>query len=152
MKKFLIFMVIIISSLFLTGCGKKEIDVNDFLSVAGRYSYISEDITNKDKENNPKIVQSISTTNNSDIEIKFIVFEDLNSAFNKYSIIQKEVEKLKQQDYLFSNVSETNYESYALNTEENYYYVARLDKTFLYIKGSYKDKDEIVSFVEEIGY
>ena len=152
MKKFLIFMVIIISSLFLTGCGKKEIDVNDFLSVAGRYSYISEDITNKDKENNPKIVQSISTNNNSDIEIKFIVFEDLNSAFNKYSIIQKEVEKLKQQDYLFSNVSETNYESYALNTEENYYYVARLDKTFLYIKGSYKDKDEIVSFVEEIGY
>lgn len=152
MKKFLIFMVIIISSLFLTGCGKKEIDVNDFLSVAGRYSYISEDITNKDKENNPKIVQSISTTNNSDIEIKFIVFEDLNSAFNKYSIIQKEVEKLKQQDYLFSNVSETNYESYALNTKENYYYVARLDKTFLYIKGSYKDKDEIVSFVEEIGY
>ena len=152
MKKFLIFMVIIISSLFLTGCGKKEIDVNDFLSVAGRYSYISEDITNKDKENNPKIVQSISTTNNSDIEIKFIVFEDLNSAFNKYSIIQKEVEKLKQKDYLFSNVSETNYESYALNTEENYYYVARLDKTFLYIKGSYKDKDEIVSFVEEIGY
>lgn len=152
MKKFLIFTVIIISSLFLTGCGKKEIAVNDFLSVAGRYSYISEDITNKDKENNPKIIQSISTTNNIDIEIKFIVFEDLNAAFNKYSIIQKEVEKFKQQGYLFNNLSETNYESYALNTEENYYYVARLDKTYLYIKGSYKSKDEIVSFVEEIGY
>ena len=152
MKKILFFVVIIISSLILSGCGKKEITVNDFLSVAGRYGYISEDITNKDKVNNPKIVQSISVSNNSDININFIVFEDLNAAFNKYSIIQKEVEKFKQQGYLFNNVSETNYESYTLNTKENFYYVARLEKTYLYIKGNYKSKDEIVSFVEEIGY
>ena len=152
MKKILFFVVLIISSLFLSGCGKKEITVNDFLSVAGRYGYISEDITNKDKVNNPKIVQSISVSNNSDININFIVFENLNAAFNKYSIIQKEVEKFRQQGYLFNNISETNYESYTLNTEENYYYVARLEKTYLYIKGNYKSKDEIVSFVEEIGY
>ena len=151
MKKFILIIISVLCIFCLTGCGKKKVSVEEFLSVTGKYGYIPSDVTSEAQKSNPKIVQSISLNNNT-IEIEFHVLEDMNSALNKYTIIQRNVESYRMEGYLFSTDATTNYESYALNTKDNYYYVSRVDETLLYIKGDYKDKDEIVNFVEEIGY
>ena len=152
MKKVFLIIISVLCIFCLTGCGKKKVSVEEFLSVTGKYGYIPSDVTSEAQKGNPKIVQSISLVSNNGIEIQFHVLEDMNSTLNKYTVTQRNVESYRIEGYLFSTDATTNYESYALNTKDNYYYVSRVDETLLYIKGNYKDKDEIVKFIEEIGY
>lgn len=152
MKKVLLILVGLVFILCLTGCGKKKITVDELLNVTGKLGYIPTDVTSDAQQQFSKIVQSIHLTDNDGIEIEFSILEDINSTLNKYNIKQREVEKYKQDGFLYSTESTTNYESYALNTKEKYFYISRVDETYLYIKCDYEDKEEIVSFVEEIGY
>lgn len=152
MKRFLLFFICTVCIFCLTGCGKKKISVEELLNVTGKYGYIPSDVTVDAQNRNSKIVKSIYLTNNDDIEIKFSILQDMNSALNQFTITQRDVETYKEDGYLYSTEATTNYESYALNTKENYYYISRVDETYLYIKCNYKKKDEIIKFVEEIGY
>ena len=152
MKRLSLLLISFFCIFCLTGCGKKRISVDEFLDVAGKYGYSSSDVTETDVRDNEKIIQSISTVDGDTIDINFIIFQDMNSCYNKYVSVQKQVEKNKQQGYLYSIDSTTNYESYTLNTADYFYYVSRVDETFLYIKGDYKKKDVIINFVNEFNY
>ncbi len=148
MRKFKL-LVIALACLFLVGCAttKEPITGDEFVERTKKAGFTAIDI---------KESYSTFATNayliNSDFKAIFIESRNVYDVEGVFLDECKNVNFKLTQDAKIKNDSGKNWASYYATDIGQYFYVAFVDNTYLYVEGKEDNKERIESFIDSIGY
>lgn len=147
MKKKLLLLIPLLAIIFLTGCTKKSITVEEFIS--------SFDTSKYKVEKNDSLIENINSkasAGNTEFQIEFYEMKDKSHAEELFKKQKEEFNSVKTSVSAQNSIKSNNYESYELITNGRYMYNCRVDNTIIYVNANEKDKDEVKSLIDKIGY
>ncbi len=151
-KKILLITILITSLLFLTGCGKKALTIEEFTSSFDTNKYTVGEYQNGQIDTVIDGIQRGAYITNGSYTIDFYILENTSKAEALFKDEKATFEASKDGKTIENSIKINNYESYELTTDLMYMYTCRIDNTLLYINANVEDKDEIKSLVKKLGY
>jgi len=155
MKKSFFFLPIVITLVVLIGCqsSRTPITANEFTVKAETVGYTIQDAANQFPEGSVEnYLIAFKGTDTIDYKIEFAVLPTVEQTINAYAENRNTFESKKGTASVYSSVSMGNYSYYTLTTDNKYYVISRIENTFIYVDVSAEYKDEIVKFLQDIGY
>ncbi len=151
-KKYFISILAITLLFTLTGCFSKEkINSKKFIDISKKEKLTIYEVTTQFKSyDNVKKVYAAS--NLRGWRITFFEFKNSDSAENIFNKKVEEFKKNKSKNDEDDKSGIRNYSIYELTTNNNYYYISRVDNTLLIVDADSTHKKEINSFIEKIKY
>lgn len=160
-KKYILLIIgLVISFWLIIGFGlmsflgqKKEVaSVEQFAQVARFQQRLPIDVTHEFADQ-PEIVSAqIATVAEKDWQVEFYHMKDSSTAATAFNSSKTEFEAEKTSPYKTSSVSLRNFSTFSMTSNAIYYYLARVEHTFLYVKADATYKDDIKAFVDQLGY
>lgn len=151
-KKILLITILITSLLFLTGCGKKALTIEEFTSSFDTNKYTVGEYQEGQIDTVIDGLQRGAYVTNGSYTIDFYILENTSKAKALFKDEKATFEASKDGKTIENSIKINNYESYELTTDLMYMYTCRVDNTLLYINANVEDKDEIKSLVKKLGY
>ena len=145
--------IIIILIMFLCSCNELvAVDTNKYIDVSKHYNLNIREDAQKELDNN-KYISNLTISENNKFKSFFYIFNDLQVAIDSFDN-EKAVLETQKNSVIYSEtkVNLNNFNKYIIDTNDNYYYLIRVDNTLLYIEGKDNYKTEINSFAKELGY
>lgn len=93
------------------------------------------------------IIKSASVAYNSNYQIEFLIFDNIDNCKNAFQINKSSFITNKEKDDIEISESNDEYSLYSLTTKDRYMYIKRIDNKLLYfnVDGSYtKDLEKIL--------
>lgn len=84
-------------------------------------------------------------------QIEFYVLGNASDANKLFDTMKTDLEALNATS-ISKTESRANYSKYSVSTEKHFRYVTRIDNTVLYANVEIKNKEEVETFIKEIGY
>ena len=151
MKKVILSVLCAFMILLLTGCGtKKVITTEEFKTIAESREMITTDI--KTQYESYAYVKEATSATTPNYQVVFYVLDTVENATNMYTTNKTLFESYKGDISSYATVDMKNYSTYSLDTNGNYYYLARVENTIFYAVVQDKYKDEIKAIVKDLGY
>lgn len=154
-KKMIYLSVVCLIILFsITGCTKKNaLTVDEFNKIARNQDFSVTENKEFDADTYIDVIEGSKAKFSNKWEANFFVLsgdQDAKIMFEK----DKNIIKVHERGGKTVRISNDfpNYSTYKLTTNENYYYVCRVDNTVLYINAPKQYKDDIENFIEKLGY
>lgn len=97
-------------------------------------------------------VDSVTIAEGSGYQIEFYVVPSNDQAINAFNENKTNFEALKGSLSTSMTKDIGNNAFYSLTTEDMYYFVSRIDNTFIYVEAPKTSKDDIDKAVKTIGY
>lgn len=144
--------IFIITLLFLTGCTKKAITVDEFTSSFDTNTYT---VNTYEKGTIDTIIDGLESgayITNGSYTIDFYILENSTKAHELFMSEKEEFEANKDTEVTENKESGKNYEIYELTTSLMYMYTSRIDNTLIYISANKEDKNEIKDLIKKLGY
>lgn len=148
MKKRIIFVFIIIFSLFLTcGCGKNPtvLSVDDFKKVIEDNSYKVNDVSEDFKDDEK--IDNVIIGYNDYMQLEFYTFKEVKFAKDMFESNKQSFQELKENTSSEESKSNDNYAMYSLITGDEYMYIERRDNTIIYLRtpvANYNDARDLL--------
>lgn len=144
--------ILIITLLFLTGCTKKSITVDEFTSSFDESEYT---INTYEEGTIDTIIDGLESgayITNGAYTIDFYILENSAKAHELFMSEKEEFEANKDTQVSENKESGKNYETYELTTSLMYMYTSRIDNTLIYISANKEDKNGIKDLIKKLGY
>lgn len=155
MKKFkgLLFTLLFVSVLLVTGCGNKTaISADDFKQKMQDKQYSVDDLTNMFEDNSVINKVYIATNSDTTYQIAFYEFNDNETATNFYNRNKEDFESNKGSGYVNSSVELGNSSKYTLEGNGDYKVLSRIDNTLIMLNVKSNYKDTVNAVLKELGY
>lgn len=152
MKKKILTAILLILTLFITGCTTKEpLDNSNFKAILEKRNFIVIDQTNKIFTENPKIESSyLATTADGRYSLEFYSFDGEISAQAFYA--KKQVEFASTGSQAYTEINLGNYSKYTITYHDNYGVISRISNTIIYVNANKEYSDEIKNLLKELNY
>jgi len=151
MKKLFTLLLTLVMLITLSGCGTKmAIKTEEFIEKAENNGYLVTDLTAiyiEDEE-----IKEATIATSEGWEITFYILDTEENAIARYQNNQSSFENSKDSTNSEAKVDMKNYNTYTLNSNGSYKYLCRVDNTLLYVDVEETYKDEVKSFITELGY
>lgn len=152
MKKVLIILFSFLIIITLSGCDKKNINMDKFTEIMKKNGYSVSNITDKYKSIS-QLKEAATSINESDKwQIDFYVLDSNESALKIYNNNVDTFKFLKNDKDKEIVKTDKNYSKYILITNNSYGVIAINNNTIIYISANSKAKDKIDKLLREIGY
>ena len=152
MKKVLIILFSFLVIITLSGCSKKNINMDKFTEIMKKNGYSVSNITDKYKGIS-QLKEAATSINESDKwQIDFYVLDSNESALKIYNNNVDTFKFLKNDKDKEIVKTDKNYSKYILITNNSYGVIAINNNTIIYISANSKAKDKIDKLLREIGY
>lgn len=165
MKKIKLLTILIMCIIIVTGCSKskKEITASDFYNTAKDQGYLLGDVSSLYGLAN----KAYQTNKDSEISILFIEGKNETDMFNMLIDEAKNVYSKAgiQDEYPTAEAGQTttktpkknvdkgkNYQSVEVTTNDRYYYLVYVGKTFFEIEGDISKKEDINKLIDTMKY
>lgn len=150
MKKIAIWSLLVIS-LLVVGCGatKTPISKDVFGEKMSSLGMTIVDATDQFKVGD---VESVSIAEGDGYQIEFYVVPSEDQAISAFKENQTRFELLKGSLSTSASKSIGNGAFYSLTTDDQYYFVSRIDNTFIYIEATKSKKEKIEEAIKLINY
>ena len=152
MKKKLLFVLILLSTLFITGCTTKEtLEPNQFKTQIEKKGFIVVDQTSAVIHLNADLTYSyIATTPDQRYAVEYYSFNGESGAQAFYA--QKHADVTATGGQVSSELNQGNYQKYTLNHNGKYTVISRISNTVLFVHADKNYMEEIIIVVKDIGY
>lgn len=152
MKKKLLFVLILLSALFITGCTTKEtLEPNQFKTQIEKKGFIVVDQTSAVIHLNADLNYSyIATTPDERYAVEYYSFEGESGAQAFYA--QKHVQVSSTGGQVTTEINQGNYAKYTLNHNGKYTVISRISNTVVFVHADKNYMEEINIVVKDIGY
>ena len=153
MKYFKI-LLLFLFVLFISACNELKVtDSSTVKELCTEYDLDIEDDPNDIIELENDAIASITECNSPEFNVFFYELNSENDAKNAYSTEKDALHKNKHSNvYKESESSIKNHSRYILSTNNDYYYLVRVDNTLLFLSGKEYLRDDIKKFGETLGY
>ena len=150
-KKVSLIVLLGICLITLTGClSKKVMSTDDFTIFAESKEMKVVDAISQYEEYEHVTEATIALAEAWQVEFYVLVDED--SAIGMYDTNVAKFEARKQGASSETSAEMLNYDSYSLTTGGNYMYVSRVENTIIYVDVEDEYKEDVKTFIEEMGY
>ena len=151
-KTILLSIICFLMLFTLTGCAKKTVlTTNDFVSIAKKLEYTTEDVTDQYASNN--YIKEATIAQSSDgYQVEFYVLSDEGNATSMFNTNKADFESFKGNMSSETSVNLSNYSTYTLSSSGYYMHLCRVDNTLLYIKVQDTYKDSVKTLIDELDY
>ena len=152
MKKKLLFVLILLSTLFITGCTTKEtLEPNQFKTQIEKKGFIVVDQTSAVIHLNADLTYSyIATTPDQRYAVEYYSFNGESGAQAFYA--QKHADVTATGGQVSSELNQGNYQKYTLNHNGKYTVISRISNTVVFVHADKNYMEEINIVVKDIGY
>lgn len=152
MKKKLLFVLILLSTLFITGCTTKEtLEPNQFKTQIEKKGFIVVDQTSAVIHLNADLIYSyIATTPDERYAVEYYSFNGESGAQAFYA--QKHADITATGGQVSSELNQGNYQKYTLNHNGKYTVISRISNTVVFVHADKNYMEEINIVVKDIGY
>jgi len=155
MKKATFLITAGIIMVMLVGCqmSRTPIDSDTFKTEAEAAGYTVQNAV--DQQSEEAVIDyliAIKGEESIDYQIEFAIVPTVEQAKSTYQENRSTFEAQKESAFAETSVAIGNYSSYKLSTGKRYYVISRIENTFIYIDASSEYKDEIATFLKNIGY
>ena len=152
MKKKLLFVLILLSTLFITGCTTKEtLEPNQFKTQIEKKGFIVVDQTSAVIHLNADLTYSyIATTPDERYAVEYYSFNGESGAQAFYA--QKHADITATGGQVSSELNQGNYQKYTLNHNGKYTVISRISNTVVFVHADKNYMEEINIVVKDIGY
>lgn len=124
--------------------------------VFASHGYTPIDLTDTYIEKNPNIGLIKNTSvRTEDFQLEFFEFDSAKSAKSASTAVFSDISEVERQysnNCVGTRVSKINISNMTLKADGKYYFMTRIDKTFLYAYGTEESASAILSIAEELGY
>ena len=151
MKKVLS-LILIMLSLLLFGCSKKEITKEEFQKIMEKEEFSVVDVKDQFKKYEYVKGAYIAVSPDATYQVEFYIFENNENANSFYKLNQEIFESQGSGGNLSTSVNSNTYSKYSITTDSKYNYIARINNTVLYSTVDKKYKDNINKIVKKLGY
>ena len=153
MKKIKIFSLFacLIMLLTVTGCSKKSITTEEFINKSKNFSYETQDASSQ-FANYTAIKKATIALSSKGYQVEFYELDTDENAISLFNSNKTRFENVKTSGAIETKYSVGNTSTYSLTSGNKYMYIARVDKTFLYLSVDSSYKSEVKKFVKELGY
>jgi hypothetical protein len=152
MKKILLFIVGIFMLFTLTGCSKTSMTTDQVKSLASGKGYNAVDVISQYAEATQVKEATVIQGDNGNFQFEFYVLDTADSAVGMFNTNVVRFDQFDSGTKAKATVNGKNYATYSLTTSDKHRYLSRVDNTLLYVDVDVKYKDEVKTFVEELGY
>ena len=151
-KKIFIYIISLLVMFILSGCNNnKIITVDEFKKEAEKLNYVTLDVTEQYTSN--KNIKNVITTKGSEkYTILFFVFDDDLSATGMFNTNKSSFESYKNNNSKERSLSMIDYSIYALESDNYYMYICRVNNTLIYTKVSNIYKDKVNKLIKKLEY
>lgn len=152
MKKKLLFVLILLSTLFITGCTTKEtLEPNQFKTQIEKKGFIVVDQTSAVIHLNADLNYSyIATTPDERYAIEYYSFNGESGAQAFYA--QKHADITATGGQVSTELNQGNYQKYTLNHNGKYTIISRISNTVVFVHADKNYMEEINIIVKDVGY
>ena len=152
MKKKLLFVLILLSTLFITGCTTKEtLEPNQFKTQIEKKGFIVVDQTSAVIHLNADLNYSyIATTPDERYAIEYYSFNGESGAQAFYA--QKHADITATGGQVSTELNQGNYQKYTLNHNGKYTIISRISNTVVFVHADKNYMEEIKIIVKDVGY
>lgn len=152
MKKKLLFVLILLSTLFITGCTTKEtLEPNQFKTQIEKKGFIVVDQTSAVIHLNADLTYSyIATKPDERYAVEYYSFNGESGAQAFYA--QKHADITATGGQVSSELNQGNYQKYTLNHNGKYTVISRISNTVVFVHADKNYMEEINIVVKDIGY
>ncbi len=152
MKKKLLFVLILLSTLFITGCTTKEtLEPNQFKIQIEKKGFIVVDQTSAVIHLNADLNYSyIATTPDERYAIEYYSFNGESGAQAFYA--QKHADITATGGQVSTELNQGNYQKYTLNHNGKYTIISRISNTVVFVHADKNYMEEINIIVKDVGY
>lgn len=152
MKKKILFVLMLLSTLFITGCTTKEsLEPNQFKTQIEKKGFVVVDQTSAVMYLNADLSYSyIATTPDQRYSIEYYSFNGEAGAQAFYA--QKYAETTATGGHVSSELNQGNYQKYTLNHNGKYTVISRVSNTIVYLHTDKNYMEEINIIIKDIGY
>ena len=151
MKKVLS-LILIMLSLFLFGCSKKEITKEEFKKIMEKEEFSVVEVTDQFKEYEYIKGAYVAVYKDATYQIEYYTFENNENADSFYKLNQEIFESQGSGGNISTSVKSKTYSKYSITTDEKYNYIARINNTVLYSTVDKKYKDKVNKLIKKLGY
>ena len=147
-------VLLVIISIFLTGCGnKKSITAEEFKNkMEKEEKYVIGDATEQFKDYNQIKKVYIVADKKYKYQLEFYEISTADEAVSFYNNNKDIFEKEKTGASAYNEVNVANYNKYTLKTSDKYKVLSRIDNTVVYVNADKKYKDDFNIILKTIGY
>lgn len=152
MKKKLLFVLILLSTIFITGCTTKEtLEPNQFKIQIEKKGFIVVDQTSAVIHLNADLNYSyIATTPDERYAIEYYSFNGESGAQAFYA--QKHADITATGGQVSTELNQGNYQKYTLNHNGKYTIISRISNTVVFVHADKNYMEEINIIVKDVGY
>ncbi len=151
MKKFLS-LILVVVSLMLFGCSKKEITYQEFKEKVEKEKYTVVEVTEQFKDYDYIKGAYVAMSSDTNYQIEFYTFEDNKNADAFYKLNKEILESEGSGNDLTTNIDSEKYSKYTLTTKDKYNFISRINNTVLYSKSKKEYKNSISKIIKKLGY
>lgn len=167
MKKYLkLFCLVLVSILLLTGCSstKEAISGDKFVEVANSFYYYPKDITSyydyseTAKFYNDKDISMTFIVGKRAYDIEGVFLDEVKNIYEKsgYNVTESTTQAVVNTTTLSATkadiTSGKNWQKVIITNADKFYCVSRIDDTYLEIEADISQKDNLIKFLDALGY
>ena len=151
MKKYIYVVLCFIMLFGLTGCGKKVISPDKFMSITKNYKLEVDDISSHFKE--VKQIKNAFVAESDDLwKIEYYVFDNNDSAKDMYNKNLEYYNENKASCKSADEKSSKNIDEFTLDDVEYYMYVCRNKNTLIYVYAPSNSKTQVDKVLRALKY
>ncbi len=144
------YLILLFLLLILTGCvNKKALSGDEFSNIMKKNNY-KVNVSLPEESYIDKVL--LASRNN--INLEFYIMNNSSNANTFYKNNKQMLVQQKKGKYKDNSKTKNNFESYKLEVEntKQFYYIAKIDNTVLFIQESSKNKKQLEDIIEKLNY
>ncbi len=152
-KKYLLLGLLCITVMLLVGCStsKTVISTNQFIEKATSNGYTTKDA--KDQFSSyDQILEATIIDKADNFKVEFYVLNSTDDAKSMYETNKEIFEDSKEGTSTNTTTTIGNYADYTLVTGGKYKHLCRVDNTLLYVNVDTTYQEEVIKFIDSLGY
>lgn len=151
-RNLLLAIVVLITTIMLTGCGKKAISANDFKTKMKSKEYTVVEVTDQFASYSYIEKVYIAQDKTKSYQIEFYKLSDESYAKSFYNTNKQIFENAKSSSSAHTEVNLSNYSKYTQESNNKYSVISRIENTAVYLNVDSKYKDDVKAILKELGY
>lgn len=152
MRKVLRILFLFLIIISISGCNKRNINMDKFTKIMKKNGYSVSNITDKYKSISQLKEAATSINESEKWQIDFYILDSNESAEKIYNNNVDTFKYLKNDDDKETIKTDKNFSRYSLISDNSYGVVAIIDNTMVYVSASNSSKDKVDNILKEIGY